>query len=228
MTMSPPPPGDATPPEPAPPPPPMYPTPAPSYPSTPVYPSAPVPAYGPPGPAPGYAYGGFWQRVLAYILDIFFITVVEAVVTVPFVFVPLYQFYHDHPVASGQALPALPGDLTARFAVLGVLGAVASALYFGGLVAWQGRTLGHRVAGLEVVRAEDGGKLPGDRSFLRAIVFWGPGLLSPVPGVGTIAGLIAFVSMLSVAWDPRKQGFHDKLARAMVVRRTIAPARYVP
>ena len=227
MTTTPPPPGDATPTEPAPPPPPAYPSPA--YPSaTPVYPSAALPSFGAPGPAPGYAYGGFWPRVLAYILDTFFVTVVEAVVTVPFVFVPLYQFYRDHPVPSGQQLPALPGDLTARFAVLGVLGAVASAVYFGGLVAWQGRTLGHRVAGLEVVRAEDGGKLPAERSFLRAIVFWGPGLLSPIAGVGTIAGLIAFVAMLSVAWDPRKQGFHDKLARAMVVRRTVGPARYVP
>jgi uncharacterized RDD family membrane protein YckC len=164
-------------------------------------------------------YASFWARVAGYLLDNVLITAVEAVVTVPAVFVPIFQFYRDHPVAKGQSLPALPTDLTNRFVILGLLGSVVSALYFGGLVAWQGRTIGQRAAGTFVVRAEDGGKLPPGRAFLRAIVFWGPGVLSPLPGIGSFAGVVAFISLLSVAWDPRKQGWHDKLGKSLVVRR---------
>jgi uncharacterized RDD family membrane protein YckC len=205
--------------------------PLPSYPTTlsalPVSPSpAPVAGWARPGPAPGLAYAGFGARFAGYLLDTLLITAVEAVVTVPLVFVPIVQFYRDHPVVSGQSVPPLPTELTTRFAILGLFGALVSALYFGGLVAWQGRTVGQRAAGTRVVREEDGGKLPAGRAFLRAVVFWGPGVLSPVPSIGGFAGLIAFLMLLSVAWDPRKQGWHDKLGKALVVK-PIPQARWM-
>ncbi|MBJ7608333.1 MAG: RDD family protein [Candidatus Dormibacteraeota bacterium] len=191
--------------------------------AAPAYPAAmPGMTWAPPGPAPGMMYAGFWARFLGFLLDSLLLAAVEAIVTVPLLLVPLFEFFRDHPFARGQQ-PPLPSDLTTRFAVIGVLGAVVSALYFGGLVAWQGRTLGQRAAGTFVVRAEDGGKLPPGRAFLRAIVFWGPGLLGPIPGLGTIAGLVAFLAMLSVAWDSRKQGWHDKLGKSLVVKRVAAP-----
>ena len=198
---------------------------APPVPSFPAYPSAtpggaPIAAWAPPGPAPGLVYAGFGSRFAGYLLDTLLITAVEAVVTVPLVFVPIVQFYRDHPVVSGQSLPPLPTELTTRFAILGLFGALVSALYFGGLVAWQGRTVGQRAAGTRVVREEDGGKLPAGRAFLRAVVFWGPGVVSPIPSIGGFAGLLAFLMLLSVAWDPRKQGWHDKLGKALVVKQS--------
>lgn len=213
------------------PPPPPYPTdPAPTgppaYPSGiygangPAYPSAmPPAAWAPAGPAPGLVYAGFGARFVGYLLDSLLLLIVEAVVTVPLVLIPIVQFYQAHPLVQGQPLASLPADLTGRFLVLGLLGGVVSALYFGGLVAWQGRTLGQRVVGASVVRAEDGGRLPADRAFIRAVIFWGPGLLSVVQAVGSIAGLVALIGMLAVAWDPRKQGWHDKLGRSLVVKR---------
>lgn len=226
MTTTPPPDG-ATPSVPGPPPtPPSYP-PAPLYPSGAAYPAAPAGAWAPAGPAPGLAYAGFGPRLLGYLIDSLLLLVAEAAVTIPLVIVPLVRFYRDHPVVRGQSLPPLPTDLTTRFTVLSVLGAAASALYFGGLVAWRGRTLGQQAVGATVVRAEDGGKLPAGRAFLRAIVFWGPGLLNALPLLGSVAGLIAFIAMLAVAWDPRKQGWHDKLGKDLVVRPLPQPTGYV-
>jgi uncharacterized RDD family membrane protein YckC len=69
-----------------------------------------------------------------------------------------------------------------------------------------------------VVREEDGGRLPLGRAYLRAVIFWGPGVLGLVPTVGSIAGLVALIGLLSAAWDKRRQGWHDKLAHSLVVK----------
>ncbi|HEX4579112.1 MAG TPA: RDD family protein [Candidatus Dormibacteraeota bacterium] len=217
-----------------PPPPPSYPSPSgqPVYPGAwPGYPPA-VPAYptaswGQPGPAPGLIYASFWTRFLGYLIDRLLLVLVQLVITVPVLWAPVIQFYQAHPAVSGQ-LPPLPSDFTGRFLTVALVSAAVDALYFGGLVAWQGRTLGQMATGTSVVRAEDGGKLPPSRAFLRAIVFWGPGLASAYQVLGGFAGLVAFISLLSVAWDPRKQGWHDKLGRALVVKRVGPVPGYVP
>ncbi len=188
--------------------PPAYPTAAPA-----------VSALQRPGPAPGLEYAGFFWRLLGYILDRLIVFAIEAPITIPLVYVPIAQFYKDHPTPAGQTVAALPASLSTRFLLIGLLGALISAAYFGGLVAWQGRTLGQRAMGMSVVRAEDGGKLPLDRSFLRAVIFWGPDVLGVIPTVGSLAGLIALIGLLSAAWDQRKQGWHDKLGRSLVVKR---------
>jgi uncharacterized RDD family membrane protein YckC len=164
-------------------------------------------------------YAGFGARFLGYVIDVILLTAVESIVSIPFLFLPIVRFYQAHPVVTGQTPPPLPADLSGRFVIVGLLGAAVSALYFGGLVAWQGRTLGQRAVGAVVVRAEDGGPLPEGRAFLRAVIFWGPGLLGLLPVVGQAAGLLALVGLVAVAWDPRKQGWHDKLARSLVVKR---------
>jgi len=181
--------------------------------------AAPTAQLQPSGPGPGFAYARFGWRVLGYVLDSLIIFAIEAPVSIPAVIVPVAQYYQAHPASSGHALATLPADLTNRMVVLGLLGALLTALYFGGLVAWQGRTVGQRAMGLYVVRAEDGGLLTAYRAYLRAVIFWGPGILGPLPTVGSIAGLIQLIGLLSAAWDRRKQGWHDKLARSLVVKK---------
>jgi uncharacterized RDD family membrane protein YckC len=195
------------------------PPPPPAYPVAPVYPVAAPVGWRPPGPAPGLVYAGFGARLLGYVVDSILLFVLEATVTIPLVFIPVVRFYQAHPPVAGQAVAALPADLSGRFALLGLLGALVSALYYGGLVAWQGRTLGQRTVGAFVVRAEDGGRLPAERAYMRAVIFWGPGILGLIPVVGSLAGLVALIGLLAVAWDQRKQGWHDKLGRSLVVKR---------
>ncbi len=192
----------------------------PAYPSPAAYPIAapPVPALQRPGPAPGLAYAGFGWRALGYVLDRIILFVIEAPLTIPFVYIPIAQFYRDHPPAAGHAAATLPASLSTRFLLIGLVGAVISAVYFGGLVAWQGRTLGQRAMGTFVVRAEDGGRLPLGRAYLRAAIFWGPDVLGVIPTVGSLSGLIALIGLVSAAWDQRRQGWHDKLGRSLVVR----------
>jgi uncharacterized RDD family membrane protein YckC len=163
-------------------------------------------------------YVGFGARFLSYILDSILLIAIELVIAIPFVITQIVRFYQDHPVVAGHSPATLPADITGRFAIVGLVGAVLYALYFGGLVAWQGRTLGQRAVGAFVVRAEDGGPLPAERAFIRAVIFWGPGVLGVIPIVGSLAGLVAFIGLLSAAWDPRRQGWHDKLGRSFVVK----------
>jgi uncharacterized RDD family membrane protein YckC len=192
-----------------------------AYPDQASYPvAAPIaPGLQRPGPAPGLVYAGFGWRLLGYVLDVVIVFVIEAPLTIPLAYVPIAQYYHDHAPAAGQTVATLPADLSNRFLLVGLFGALVSAVYFGGLVAWQGRTLGQRAMGAFVVREEDGSRLPAGRAYLRAVIFWGPGVLGLIPTVGSIAGLIALIGLLSAAWDQRKQGWHDKLARSLVLRR---------
>jgi|GEM_PF-5174660 uncharacterized RDD family membrane protein YckC len=96
-------------------------------------------------------------------------------------------------------------------------------LYFGVLVSLWGRTVGDVAVGIRVVREEAWDRnLPLGRAVLRAIIWWGPPLLSLLPGpLGVFAVLgeiLSLISGLRVAWDVDHQGFHDQLGRALVVR----------
>ena len=212
------PPGDGSPPPPPPPPGQPYP----SYPASPAYPSAPYypsagSGYAEPGPAPGYAYVTFWPRFAGFVIDkVINLAVLLAVAGG--LFIPSFvTYYRAHPPVTGQTY-TIPSDLVGRAALSGAIATVFSILYYSVLVAVYGRTLGQRAIGATVVRAEDGGKLPGGRAVLRSIVFWAPGLLGFIPGIGLLAILVKYLSLLAVAWDKQKQGWHDKLARSLVVK----------
>ena len=199
--------------------PPSYPASVGGYPAPPGYPAGGPLVGRQVGPAPGLLYAGFWVRFLGFIVDGVLLFLVKAPITIPAVYVPIVRFYVDHPTVRGQPPPTLPTELTGRLLLLGVLGALVGALYYGGLVAWQGRTIGQGVIGARVVRVEDGGRVPPGRAFARSTIFWASGVLGLVPALGYIGGLVAFIGLLSVAWDQRKQGWHDKLGRTVVVRR---------
>ena len=68
-----------------------------------------------------------------------------------------------------------------------------------------GRTVGKRLLGLRVV--DSSGNTPGiGRALLRE-------------GIGKwLSGMVCYLGYLWVAWDPRKQGWHDKVAGTTVRR----------
>ena len=78
-------------------------------------------------------------------------------------------------------------------------------------IALKGQTLGKMAMRIMVVRADDG-EVPG---WGKAIGRWIlPGLLSVIPVVG---GLLVLIVYLSLLWDDRRQGWHDKMGTTVVI-----------
>lgn len=88
--------------------------------------------------------------------------------------------------------------------VLHPIALLVALAYFSGLWAWKGTTIGGIVVGLKVVRAD------------------GQPLTFPVTLVRSLAAafsvFVFFLGFLWIAWDPEKQGWHDKIAGTFVVK----------
>jgi uncharacterized RDD family membrane protein YckC len=151
----------------------------------PAWSAAPAP---PPGPTAGKRYGGFWVRLVSYILDAIIVTVVAAALT---------------PLFGGQMLPSgREMDYTGSGISL-----LVGLLYFVGFWGWRGQTPGMMPFNMTIVRADDGGSVDWVRALLRYV-----GLI--------ISFLVLLIGVIWVAFDSRKQGWHDKIAGTVVVRPT--------
>ncbi len=136
-----------------------------------------------------YQYVGFWQRVLAAIIDSIFTTLV----TLP----PLYVLFG----ASVFGLDAgdRPGHL---YTALSLLGPAIIVFFF-----WikKSATPGKMLIKSKIVDASTGGQPSVSQWIIRYLGY----IVSCVPlGLGLFA----------VGWDRRKQGWHDKMAGTLVVK----------
>ena len=103
-------------------------------------------------PAPGYApaarYGGFWIRVVAYIIDAIILGIVGGIVDAIF--------------------GVNPRDTTSgAYGAAGGLNLLISIAYFAGLWTYMGATLGQRVFRLRVVDANTGQPITIGKALLR-------------------------------------------------------------
>jgi uncharacterized RDD family membrane protein YckC len=130
----------------------------------------------PEGPFPGTRFAGFWARAGALWLDSVALVAANVALTTP---------------ADG--------------AHLGFLLWLSPVAYFVGFWGSAGRTPGMWIAGVRVVREEDGGRLGFRRSLLRLA-----GYLVDLTSAG--AGFVW------AAVDRRRQGLHDKIAGSLVLR----------
>jgi uncharacterized RDD family membrane protein YckC len=83
---------------------------------------------------------------------------------------------------------------------------LAALIYFVGFWTWRGQTPAMMLLGLRVARDQDGTKPGLGRSILRYIGYW-------------LSWTALFIGFIWVAFDGRKQGWHDKIAGTVVVRR---------
>lgn len=87
-----------------------------------------------------------------------------------------------------------------------------SVVYEVSLTALKGQTLGKMAMSIHVARA-DNGDLPG---WGKATGRWAlPWLLGLIPFIGWIGTLLTY---LSLTWDDRRQGWHDKAASTVVTQ----------
>lgn len=71
-------------------------------------------------------------------------------------------------------------------------------------VNWNGQTLGKKVMKIKVVR-EDGKPLDYQTAIIRYLGYM-------------LSGAVLLLGFLWVIWDSKKQGWHDKLAKTLVVK----------
>jgi uncharacterized RDD family membrane protein YckC len=155
---------------------------------------------------------GFWRRAAATLLDALFLAAVWWAVS-------LGLLAATGVLAAVRAqLPAVSGDPAALFQLVGSalsphlpLFAVAQLVFFPAAVLYQplchalwGKTLGKKVLGLRLVTA-GGGRVGLGRALARYLAL----MLSLAP-----FGLGCFW----IAWDPGKQGWHDRLAGTAVIK----------
>ena len=135
-------------------------------------------------------YGGFWVRVLAFILDAIVLGVLTSAAA------PL--------LGSGPIIDTAPG----RFGVdygSNAIGTLIGLVYMVGFWSLRGQTPGMIPFNLRVVRASDGSRPDWVISLLRYV-----GLI--------ISFVVLFLGVIWVAFDARKQGWHDKIAGTLVIR----------
>jgi uncharacterized RDD family membrane protein YckC len=146
-------------------------------------------------------YGGFWRRCLAFLID----QIILYSIYLVFFLMGLLSYAFGHLAQGDLFPPGVSPNMGSWFMIL-YWGAVVivTALYFTCFVAVTGQTPGKMVLGLKVVPVEDG-----IMTFGMAFLRW----------VGYIASSFFFyLGFVWIAFDPRKQGWHDKIAGTVVVR----------
>jgi len=135
-------------------------------------------------------YAGFWIRVLAALID----SVLIVLVTYPFL-IAIYGWAYLDGERSGFV--AGPAD----FVLTWIAPAAASILFW----LYRQATPGKMAVSARVVDARTGRALTLGQSLLRYAGYF-------------VALLPVGLGILWVAFDARKQGWHDKLAKSVVVR----------
>ena len=104
-----------------------------------------------------------------------------------------------------------PSDASLGMAILVAL-AIGVVGYEVTLTAIRGQTLGKMALHIKIIRSDNGG-VPGWRKSLGR---WGvPFCVNLVPFIGQFVSLLVY---LSLTWDARRQGWHDKAAGTVVVK----------
>lgn len=138
-----------------------------------------------------YRYAGFWIRLLAKVIDI----VLLIILMIPIVFA-IVAVSGDVSLAGLEALDSSPVGILLNY-VLPALVIIAFWYY-------ASATLGKMILGLKIINADSGGKLSIKHCILRYLGYF----------VSIIALCIGFIW---IAFDSRKQAWHDKIGGTLVV-----------
>lgn len=170
------------------------------------------------GPAAGIAYADLGVRIGAYIIDLIILFIGIVIVNAI-----LFSF---------AFLGGGFGALVVVALVAGVINLVISAVYFVYTWTTMKASPGQRMLGLLTVNEADGAALSQNQAISRWALLSAPSIVGLVfqqaLSYGNILGLLVF--LIGVGWtlyllyttanDPKRQGFHDKYAKSVVVKPT--------
>jgi uncharacterized RDD family membrane protein YckC len=148
-----------------------------------------------PGPAPGLAFAGYGERLVAYIVDAIIVTVVIVIVAI------IGGLAVGAGVVGGNASAAIGSGLLLFLAIM-----VVSLGYFPYFWARGGATPGMKMFGLYVVRDADGGPITGGQAVLRLIGYW-------------VSSVVFYLGYIWIFVDKRRRGWHDLIAGTIIVQR---------
>lgn len=175
---------------------------------------------GPPGdgPAPGLEYGTVGVRLVAYIIDVVILGAMSGAARGLLGLGWLSWGGMEWPGANGFDGFFGWGALSAAWFAWVLITAAISGLYFVGLWTRNAASLGQMLLGLEVRNAADGARPTQDQAIRRWAFLTVP-VISSIPALGLLVFLYQLYLLISTSSDPAKQGFHDRQAETVVVRR---------
>ena len=164
-------------------------------------------------PPPGYApiqatagqttYAGFWIRVVARIVDAVLLGIPFAILFAIFAVAGglFASTSNSNSQSSNGTAAALFGGAFVLLYLLALAVTFGYWIYFWGK---SGETIGMRLLHLRVIDANTGASIGYGRATIRLLMTF----------VNTWA---CYIGWIWVAFDPRKQGWHDKVANSVVV-----------
>lgn len=143
-------------------------------------------------------YAGFWLRFGAFLID----SIVVSIMLVPLVFIVEETRVEDYDLQDPAQALVLLQELTLRLSFDLTLAGIIVILFW----AFRSATPGKMVFNAWIVDARDGQKPATGKLIIRYL--------------GYFVSLFPFgLGFLWIAFDPRKQGWHDKMAGTVVIRR---------
>jgi len=181
-------------------------------------------APSPSAPPTGLVFADVPNRVIAFILDAIILGIIGVLVSA---------------ILGGMGLSAgtLNPDLTfsvnpAGVLVQGIVNLAISAAYF--IYTWttMKASPGQRILNLMTVNESDGSALTQSQAITRYLYMFAPGFIAGLASQYLGGGLGLILSLAGLAWtiyllyttanDPKRQGYHDKQAHSVVVKRAAA------
>lgn len=146
-------------------------------------------------------YGGFWRRAMAFSIDMVILN-----------FISLFLFFIGI-LALHKGFVSRPprisfAEMTESFLIpYYVITLLANMLYFTYFHGIAGQTPGKMIFGLKVVqtRGEKGEKMTPGIAFLRWVGY-------------LVSWLFLYLGFIWIAFDGKKQGWHDKIAGTVVIQ----------
>lgn len=139
-------------------------------------------------------YAGFWIRVAASVIDTIFVMCV----TLPLLVAVYGWEYFD---LEKTGLIAGPAEAIISW----VLPAIAVVLFW----IYRQATPGKSILGLQIQDSRTGGPLTPWQSVVRYLGYF-------------VSSIALFLGLIWVCFDPKKQGWHDKMAHTVVVKKRAA------
>jgi uncharacterized RDD family membrane protein YckC len=146
-------------------------------------------------------YGGFWRRGVAFLIDktiLFFISLMLFFIGI---LAMSLGFASGDDVLSIETFTKLTSNFMISYCTMTLLLNVIYFTYFHGTT---GQTLGKKIFGLKVVQ-KTGEPMTLGIAFLRWVGY-------------LISALIFYLGFIWIAFDTRKQGWHDKIAGTCVIK----------